>query len=188
MHWFDHLSSVVVAGGAVLLGAALLWVRADVATSGTRLFAAQTHHRSFTEQLALDLDNLGVQRPVGAPAIVEASPTRLAFHGLADTLGTPAIIAYEMGPAAADGTRDMRRTVDGDTHGGTHGVTVFDVTLLDGADAPTADPAAAVAVQVRVERLTPFQNASAAALPGATPDPRVGWTTTVRPLALRYTY
>lgn len=183
MHWFDHITSTIVAAGAVLLLGALVLIRTTSIADGTRLFATQAAQRALTDQIQIDLDNLGIQAPPGAPRVLEASPTRFAFYSVVDTVGTPGLVAYEVEPAGS--VLRVRRRVDGQVRATWGGVTRFRVSLLDGAGAP-ATPETVRQVDVRVERET--AHASAVAQPGQTLDPTVGWSTTVRPISLQYPY
>ena len=195
--WFDQLNSTLVAAGAVLIVGGLVTIRASGTQEGTRLFAAQSVQRSLTDQLQIDLDNLGIGRSGGVAPVIEASATRLAFHGVADTLGTAAIISYDI----VDNGGDIRvtRSVDGVVQGGTHQVLEFTVELQDASGNPVASPTSddLRAVSVHVERKLPFVSKAQAAVnnqtagpstDGSAPDPSVGWTTTVRPMALQYRY
>lgn len=183
MHWFDHASSTLVAGVAILILGGIVAVRAMTTADGTRLYASQTIHRALTDQIQIDLDNLGIGRPGGADAVEEASATRFAFHTVVDTLGTPGLVAYEVTP---DGDAfEVRRSIDGATQATWVDVTRFEVALLNESGAPATGPAVR-AVEVHVERAVAFPSESPAG--GSLADPTVGWTTTVRPIALQYPY
>lgn len=191
MNWLDHIGAVLVGGAAILILAGLLALRSNNAVRETSLFSAQVVQRTFTDQLQIDLDNLGVGRPGGAPAVVAKTDDRFAFYTLLDTLGTGGLVEYAL--VQEGGEQRIRRTVDGREVGGTSDVTRFEVELLDVRGQVVADVEDAARIRVDVRKRAPFQGeaTSTTRTPG---DPAtdgfetVGWTTEVRPFALRYTY
>lgn len=191
MNWLDHIGAVVVGGAAILIVGGLFALRSSNAVRETSLFSAQVVQRSFTDQLQIDLDNLGVGRPGGAPAIVAKTDDRFAFYTAIDTVGTGGLVEYALVPDGA-GHR-IRRTIDGAELGGTGEVTRFQVDLLDPDGTVVTDLEAAYRIRVDVRKHAPFRapaggthaGADAAATDGFE---TVGWTTEVRPFALRYRY
>lgn len=183
MYWFDHITSVLVAASAVLLLGALVLIRTTSVADGTRLFATQVTQRALTEQIQIDLENLGVQIPIGNPRVIEASPARFAFHTIVDTLGTPGRVAYDIEPVGS--VFRVRRSVNDKVQGTWGGIQRFRITLQDGAGAP-ATIQTVRQVDVRIER--EVLHAASKPQPGQTFDSTVGWGTTVRPISLQYPY
>ena len=174
--WLDQLNALIVAAGGMLIIVGLMVLRSSGLIDGTRLTAGQALQRSLTEQLQVDLDHLGVGRPPGAPAILEATATRFAFHSVADTLGTPAVVAYE---ADLSGAGRVVRSLDG-VPGPAHEVTSFTLTPLDELGQPATSLADVRAISVHVDRDLPFDAPS--------DEVPLSWSTVVRPIALQYTY
>ena len=179
MNWMDHLNALMVGGGAVLLIVGLVVLRSSGLAEGTRLFAAQSAQRSLTSQLQTDLEHVGVGRPPGARSVLEATPERFAFHGVSDTLGTPALILYEVEPDGPGRSR-VYRSVNGVRPGQGYPVTDFEVTPLDADGQPAVGLVGIRAIAVRAESDLPFED--------AVQDVPLSWATVVRPIALQYRY
>ena len=179
MNWMDHLNALIVGTGAAVLVVGLVVLRSSGLAEGTRLFAAQTAQRSLSSQLQTDLEHLGIGRPPGAPPVLEASATRLVFYSVADTLGTPALIRYDVEPDGPGRSRVVR-SVDGVRPRQGYPVTDFQVTLLGADGQPTVGVAGVRAVGVRTEADLPFEDTAE--------DVPLSWATVVRPIALQYPY
>lgn len=198
MPWLDHLNAILVGAGVLAVLGAVAFTRAGDGVDETRLHMMQTTRQGFTEQVQIDIENLGVRRQPGEAIVTVFTPTRFAFRGVADTTGTPAVIEYRrILVSGTDGTPSARYRIERVVGGAVDGsstdlvtgvnVTLRDpqgVSLLDTDKYPSGpDYERLKSVDVRVEWALPFEDDSGSGLPE-----RVGWSTLVQPVALRHTY
>ena len=184
----DHITAILVGTVVILILLSTLVQRSEDGTNAVRAYAVQSDLSSFTDVLEVDLDNVGVQLPIGVVPVVELTPSRFAFYSLSGPGGVPALIEYvrtAVGDADGQPTFRVERRVGGVATGGAALLTVFTFTLLDETGAPvTATGSAALRqIRVRVERPAPAGRRGVAATRETLR--RAAWETTVYPLALQ---
>lgn len=181
---FDNLLSVLIAGAVGLALVSVTVGRSEATRDTTRFYGHQRAQAGFSSVLEFDLQNAGIGTPAGAAAVVEATPTRLAFYGAVDRAGTTGLVEYRVSPA---GTLDgvavfaVDRYVDGVRTGGARSLSRFDVSTLTAAGAPAA-PADARQLRVDAEWVLAHPEPGGARARQALR--RSAWSTVAFPLGL----
>lgn len=185
----DHLTSIIVAGFVILIIMAMLALRAEESQETTRTYVTQQAVSGFTKVLEADLENMGVQLPMGVSVITTLTADNFTFWGLDGPEGNSAQITYSRTAVGALDSLTLYRIdryVDGVADGAIDGeVTQFAVTLLDNDGVPVPESGWDDVRQVflRVERATAYARTGERAAREAV---RVqGWGSTVRPIALQ---
>lgn len=180
----DNLLATVVAAVVGLALVAVTLGGAEGTRDQTRFYAHQTAQAQFSTVLEADLTNAGIGTPAGAAAVEEASATRLAFYAAVDAAGTTGLVEYRVlagGTSDGSAVASVDRYVDGTYTGGSHGLSRFDVTLLDATGAPTASAPR----QIRVDAEWVVGPSEAEGARSRQAFRRSAWSTTIQPLGLQ---
>jgi type IV pilus assembly protein PilW len=148
----DLLVALAVGGGLLASAATLLHLGLRAWLWGAGQVEAQRSARYALERMAGELREAGYDPTVaGIAAVVLAEPARVAFqrdlngNGLVDA--TRERVTYLL----RAGESTLRRDAGGGAQPVIEGVRVLRLTYLDRAGAETTDPAAVIAVRVRLE-------------------------------------
>ena len=187
--FLDHLTSIIVGAVVIVISLATLTRGTEESQETTRTYITQQALSGFTDVLEADLENVGVQLPLGEAAFVQHTADSFTFRGLDGPEGASARIRYTR---TAVGVLDsltlyrIDRYVNDVAEGSIEGaITAFTVSLLDNRGNPVgvSDWDDIRQVKVRVERATAYAREGDDAVREAV---RVqGWESTVRPLALQ---
>jgi hypothetical protein len=146
------LVALAIGGGILASTLTLLHLGLRAWVWGAARVEAQQSARYALERMAGELREAGYDPTVaGIPAVVVAEPTRLVFqrdfngNGLVDP--TRERVTYVL----RAGETTLRRDAGGGAQPVIEGVRALRLTYLDRAGAETTDPAAVIAVHVRLE-------------------------------------
>jgi len=148
----DLLVALAVGGGLMASTLTLLHLGLRAWLWGAARVEAQQSARYALERMAGELREAGYDPTVaGIAPVVLAEPTRVAFQRDLNGNGVVDPTRERVTYLLRSGETILRRDAGGGAQPVVEGVRGLQLTYLDRAGAPTADPAAVTAVRIRLE-------------------------------------
>jgi hypothetical protein len=148
----DMLVALAVGGGVLAATVTLLHLGLHAWVWGAARVEAQQSARYALERMARELREAGYDpTAAGIAPVVVAEPARVAFQRAFNGFGVIGASRVRVAYLLRAGESILRRDAGGGAQPVINGVRAFGLTYFDREGAETTDPAAVIAVRVRLE-------------------------------------